>query len=184
MGLDMYLYRESYVKNWDFMGPEQQHEIVVKRGGKLRKDIQPTRITYIGEQVAYWRKANCIHRWFVDNCQDGVDDCRKAYVEREHLEELVRLCKQVLSAVETVDGTIRTGTTFYPGGKVEENTRPGRVVAQAGLADQLLPTQSGFFFGSTDYDEGYLEDLRITVEQLEPLLNDTEAADYYYQSSW
>ena len=28
-----------------------------------------------GKEVAYWRKSNQIHRWFVDNVQDGIDDC-------------------------------------------------------------------------------------------------------------
>jgi hypothetical protein len=53
-------------------------------------------------------------------------------------------------------------------------------------AEELLPTQSGFFFGSTDYDEGYKQDLEYTVERIEKILNDSalEKCEFYYQSSW
>lgn len=53
-------------------------------------------------------------------------------------------------------------------------------------AEELLPTQSGFFFGSTDYDEYYFSDLEDTVEQLENILNDVdfETEDIYYYEWW
>ena len=60
MGLDMYLHKKTYVKNWDHMKPEELHEITVKKGGKVRKDIKPDRINEVVEEVAYWRKANAI----------------------------------------------------------------------------------------------------------------------------
>lgn len=48
------------------------------------------------EEVAYWRKANEIHNWFVENVQDGEDDCQ---IHRElmasDLEELLVLCEEV-----------------------------------------------------------------------------------------
>jgi len=48
--------------------------------------------------LAYWRKANAIHRWFVDNVQGGVDDCGSYEVTREQLEDLIDLTKK---AIET-----------------------------------------------------------------------------------
>jgi len=53
-----------------------------------------------------------------------------------------------------------------------------------------LPTQSGFFFGSTEYDEWYEQDMKNTVEQLDRILSeipeDANPWDYefYYQASW
>ena len=39
------------------------------------------------EQVGYWRKANQIHNWFVENVQDGEDDCcYHNEVTKEYLE--------------------------------------------------------------------------------------------------
>ncbi|WP_349533742.1 hypothetical protein [Leuconostoc citreum] len=39
------------------------------------------------------------------------------------------------------------------------------------LAPYLMPTSDGFFFGSTDYDEDYFEELRDTLQYL---INDFE----------
>ncbi len=187
MGLDMYLTRKTYVQNWEHMKPEERHEITVLKGGVVRADIKPERVSYIIEEVAYWRKANQIHRWFVDHCQDGVDDCRNAYVSEKQLQELVDLCKQVLNSVELVDGSVHNGTSFTfdeEGPKQTELYEEGQIIAQPQIAESLLPAQPGFFFGSTDYDQYYINDLKNTVKMLEPLLADGSSGDYYYQSSW
>jgi len=42
--------------------------------------------------AVYWRKANAIHKWFVDNLADGVDDCRPLWVSTDHLKELFLTC--------------------------------------------------------------------------------------------
>ena len=33
MGLDMYLTKETYVKQWDHQTDEERHEVSVKKGG-------------------------------------------------------------------------------------------------------------------------------------------------------
>lgn len=50
----------------------------------------------------------------------------------------------------------------------------------------LLPTQSGFFFGSTEYDEWYFEDIKNTIETLTKVLEETDfdREMITYQSSW
>lgn len=183
MGLDMYLYKKTYVKNWDHYAPEERHEITVKLGGQVHPHIKPERIREITEQVAYWRKANAIHKWFVDNVQGGKDECQESYVAREQLAELVERCKEVLNSIETIEGQCHVGTMWTPDEGRQELFEPGQVIAQAELANKLLPTQDGFFFGSTDYDQYYLGDLQDTVAQLEPLLTE-EGGDFYYQASW
>ena len=152
MGLDMYLYKKNYIWSGEWVNPEAKQEVIVKTGGEVDKHIKPERVKYVVEEVAYWRKANSIHKWFVDNCQDGVDDCRNAYVDREKLEELLELCKQVK--------------------------------ADPDKAEELLPTQSGFFFGSTGYDEWYFEDINNTIEMLEGILSDETGDEFEYHSSW
>ena len=54
------------------------------------------------------------------------------------------------------------------------------------LAEDLLPTQCGFFFGSVEYDEYYFEDLEITIEQCKKIINehDFENNHLIYYSSW
>lgn len=157
MGLDMYLTKKTYVKNWSYMDKEERHSISVKLGGKARKDIKPSRISSIEESIITWRKANHIHKWFVDNVQNGEDDCKEYYVSRDSLIELADLCQDVI-----------------------ERNDPS-----------LLPTQSGFFFGSTDYDEYYFEECKITAKTIRDVLKEDSLkpenvykGDFYYSSSW
>jgi hypothetical protein len=51
-------------------------------------------------------------------------------------------------------------------------------------AKDLLPTQSGFFFGTTEYDEYYFHDVERTVELLENLLKEETEGSFYYHASW
>jgi hypothetical protein len=51
------------------------------------------------------------------------------------------------------------------------------------MAEELLPPQAGFFFGSTDIDEWYLEGLKHTIEICNLCL--ASDFDYFnYQASW
>ena len=60
-----------------------------------------------------------------------------------------------------------------------------RVDQDHSLADDILPTSEGFFFGDTDYQEWYYQDIKDTIPVLENLLSqDLEQWDFYYQSSW
>lgn len=153
MGLDMYLSRKTYVKQWEHKSPEKQYEVIVKQGGKIVESVDSKKITNIEEVVGYWRKANAIHQWFVNNVQNGEDECQESYVSKDELIELLDVCKKVK----------------------EDNS----------LAEKLLPTQSGFFFGGTEYDEWYFKNIDSTIEFLEPLVSDDfSSGDYYYQSSW
>jgi hypothetical protein len=53
------------------------------------------------------------------------------------------------------------------------------------LASELLPTVEGFFFGGTEYDESYFEDVNDTIEQLqEAIKNHDEDSYFQYSSSW
>jgi hypothetical protein len=67
----------------------------------------------------------------------------------------------------------------------ELQKRIAQVKADHSLAEELLPSQSGFFFGSTDYDEGYFKDLERTEEVLKRLLaHEDEDISYTYTANW
>ena len=156
MGLDMYLTKKTYVGgNYEFNKVAGDVKLNV-RGNDL--PVRLDRLTYVIEDVGYWRKANQIHKWFVDNVQGGVDDCSKYTVEVEKLKELLKICKKV---------------------KKDHS-----------LAEKLLPTQEGFFFGGTSYDEYYFYDIDTTIKILTPLLKELKAQPetifsyIEYQSSW
>jgi len=156
MGLDQYLYTNS--------------KKACKAANKAT-GAEPWRYQY-GTAI-YWRKANAIHQWFVENVQYGEDDCHIYEVDVDQLKELLAVCEEVL--------------------------------ADRSKAEELLPTQAGFFFGSLEYDEWYWDDVKQTaagiraiLENIEPLVvkefpvpawrekgdPDEWEVRFYYSSSW
>jgi hypothetical protein len=192
MGLDMYLTAKRYLGNWDHQRsaeeqPEKEaHKKVLAAIGLEGFRCEGAPSLQVEVTVAYWRKANQIHHWFVQNVCEGKDEAGDHYVERVKLEALVALCNRVLESVETVEGDISMGTTYHGDGRIEEHTKRGPVVAQKNIAAELLPTQAGFFFGSTDYDEYYLADLKDTIAQLRAVLDNKalDRCEFYYHASW
>lgn len=164
MGLDMYLEirREEYVSHYT------KSRTLKREYPKFLQDNFPNlppiqsvcRKTYF--EVGYWRKANAIHNWFVENCGGGEDTCQQMEVSLEKLEELLDVCK--------------------------------KVSADHKLAPVYLPTQDGFFFGSTTYDDWYFDKIEDTIKIIEPVIeflkniNDkcksNDWWDVVYQASW
>lgn len=180
MGLDMYLYKKTYVKNWNFMSKEEKHTITIKKGGKKVTTIKPERISEITEEVAYWRKFNALHNWFVQKLADGVDDCREIYVTPKDLKELLETLKEVKTALDKAGKKVVSVHTGWKNGKeIYEDME----VYDSTEVEKLLPTAEGFFFGGTEYDDYYYNDVCKTIELLEELLKEG-AGDFYYQASW
>lgn len=133
--------------------------VEIKIGDKPVK-IDFKKISSITENAGYWRKANHIHAWFVANVQKGVDDCGDYDVSQEQLEKLLSDCKAVLASK----------------GKKE-------------VAEEVMPTKGGFFFGGTDYDEYYYKDCEETIAIVEAILKEKTPEGYLpfdviYSSSW
>lgn len=106
-------------------------------------------------EVAYWRKDNAIHGWFIRNYANSVDDCSPVNIPREGIIELRNLCLTVLEANN------------------EE------------LAFELLPPTPGFFFGSYEIDQWYWEGIKETADKLTQIINESvEDAVFEYQASW
>ena len=141
---------------------------------------------HIIEEVGYLRKANAIHAWFVERVQDGIDDCHyHNEVTKEILEELLDICVKVYESCTMIVGAVHNGDSFI-NGEWTPNIEPGKVVIDPSVAEELLPTCSGFFFGSTSYDEYYVESIRETIEMINVILDTTDFDNemIYYVSSW
>lgn len=147
MGLDMSLMGEKHL--WAYIKNDEEN---IRKAIRQFIPNSPGEVTSLTTEAAYWRKANAIHKWFVDNVQDGVDECQRADISREQLSTLLNVCEDVLEHPEKGPG--------------------------------LLPTEEGFFFGSTEYGEYYVEYLKDTVRQLSAVLKSDENWNFYYQSSW
>ena len=159
MGLDMYL----YVK-------------------KKNKDLDVSNIAW-GEENAYWRKANQVHKYLCDNGEVIREDT-EYIVSKQVLVNLLEICKKIKEIAVMKKGPIENGKTLQ-GGKWVSNIEEGEYIENVGEIEALLPTQDGFFFGSTYYDKWYMEDIDLTIEQLEPIINnlkDDEETLYY--ASW
>jgi hypothetical protein len=154
MGLDMYLYASKYTSPAEWRPEDERkkfNDLLKAIDGEKFIDTDLPSIV-IDLKVGYWRKANQIHQWFVDNVQSGEDNCAEYYVDRDKLKELRDLCKLALK--------------------------------DKGKAEELLPTQSGFFFGSTEIDEWYWQDVNLTVEIINKCLEMPDTWTFKYQSSW
>lgn len=49
-------------------------------------------------------------------------------------------------------------------------SRCNQVLKEHSLAEELLPTMEGFFFGSTDYDENYFKDVKEVRDYIKKYL--------------
>jgi hypothetical protein len=107
--------------------------------------------------VAYWRKANAVHAWFVDHVQGGEDDCNTYPVSIDALRELRTACQRAAK--------------HYDAGELP-------------AAAEVLPPAAGFFFGSTEVDTWYRADLESTINQLDHILSVEVPARFHYQASW
>lgn len=155
MGLDMYLTKKTYVgANYEHRNVEANINITVD---KQPLNVNTKKVTCIEEEVMYWRKANAIHGWFVDNVQNGEDDCDSYELSRSKLQELLNACKQELAAKNNPE------------------------------AETALEPRAGFFFGGNEKDEWFYDSIKDTIETLSKELDsndENQEVEYFYQSSW
>ena len=61
-----------------------------------------------------------------------------------------------------------------------------KIYNRKGSPEELMPTQSGFFFGSIEYDEYYYQDVADSIDIIKTVLEETDfsKASIYYSSSW
>ena len=162
MGLDMWLKAKVYVggRHSNIESGYIEFEHRYSKEGKIRLPTQ--NLMYVEYDIGYWRKANQIHKWFVDNVQGGEDNCKQYEVSKEQLLELKKICLDILHNKDDKEGAL-----------------------------EVLPPCAGFFFGATNTEseefwQYYFEDLENTVKILDTALQYIELynADIYYDSSW
>lgn len=183
MGLDMYLRKRIYIgAHYEHRNVKGTIELTESEEDKPIQ-INVNKVSEIIEEVAYWRKANHIHKWFVDNVQKGEDNCGEYYVSKENLQKLYDDCLEVRLSTTTEEGVIKNGENLKDGVWMP-NFENGKVLKDSTKAEELLPTTSGFFFGGTDYDEYYMQDVEYTLGVLKELLEQDYNGSIYYSSSW
>lgn len=177
MGLDMTLHATKYVRGTDWTRnadgtysdwDNADYDTAIGSIGLDRSDINVNMPSVnIEIKVAEWRKANAIHQWFVDNVQGGEDNCRDYYVSRDDLEELLATLGKALEIRKHQDDDMVDPTADE-------------------TIEDILPTAEGFFFGSTEYDDYYWQEVEQTYELINNLLTNPKFGgfDFNYSSSW
>jgi len=168
MGLDMYLRARKYVSDYSYQEGKERDEFegILSAIGLDRDDIAvETPSAYVEVGVGYWRKANHIHNWFVENLANGEDDCKPVYVNRKDLVELYNLVNDVMKV------------------KDRQEANPDEALPSP---EDLLPTTEGFFFGDTEYDDWYWMQTEYTRDRLKVILENPKFEDYdfEYRASW
>ena len=104
---------------------------------------------YYGHHVGYFRKVNCVYRYFEGKLTDET-----AWVTKEDCEDIINRCTAVLKTPS--------------------------------LASELMPTQSGCFFGSTEYDKYYFDDLKDVRKQFKSFIKYFKTDDdlVFIHMSW
>jgi hypothetical protein len=73
------------------------------------------------QEFGYWRKANAIHAWMVDNLQNGVDECQDVDFPLEKIVILYNLCKKVLKDPEKNCHLLPTRGGFFFGSELVDD---------------------------------------------------------------
>ena len=149
MGLDMFLNRKRYSHTNE-------------KGNRV----------YSEEEVGYWRKANQIHNYIVEHFANGEDNCQPIGLDLKDLENLLDVCEKVRKSITLVDGKLVQSYTFNAQGEKEYHYIDGKVIKDTSICEELLPTCSGFFFGNTDYNEWYVQDIDYTIDLLKKLIKE------------
>jgi hypothetical protein len=119
MGLDMYLNAKRFMSKNFNRGDDILQERVSDCFPELAHikshfgDSSPVR--EVKADVGYWRKANAVHDWFVNNVQDGEDDCGYYAVSRTQLADLKTICETVLANRERAGELLPTAPGFFFG---------------------------------------------------------------------
>ena len=96
MGLDMNL-ETDYLVDWT-KNEEMKKLLQIP---DVFKDVH---FFTVRVSLIWWRKAYYIHRWFIRNVQNGVDDMQSHEVSRKQLQELLDQCRKWLVEVPIVCG--------------------------------------------------------------------------------
>jgi hypothetical protein len=136
-------------------------------------------------EVMYWRKANHIHGWF-ERKLNGIDNQRQHAITYDALEDLLMDCIRVKDSL-IAGGTIMKDTVIEKGiknGEPYQKVEPRPHFKNTVVALELLPPTQGFFFGSDNIDEYYLQDIEETIEKLSTVLSTKEKGERFYYYAW
>lgn len=144
-------------------------------------------IRYNGEEVIYMRKENAIRKWFADNLEN-FEDNGLTNVPKEKFEGIVEAMGSVIieggihdfymryaNCLETNDNDMYHELVDDIQKFVEDGGEKYEQFCNA--ANKYLPSQSGFFFGSTDYNFSYIRGVCLYYYKFDEFLNEMNESE-------
>lgn len=139
MGLDMYLRGKRYLSQYDDQDKPVSDELTKKFfTPTFDDDALAFRVQEIVAELGYWRKANAIHRWFVDNVQDGEDDCGDYFVSQEKVAELRDICNKIIEDKTLAIELLPPQGGFFFGSTVVDEWYMQSIVYTRDLMNKIL----------------------------------------------
>lgn len=184
--------KETMVYDWYWKAVSEE-----KSNKEILDEVKHLKKAFYPHEDVYFRKANFVYRFFQPYLV--TEEC---IVTKDMVEELLAKTDKVIAAAQA-DGVITPNGEvdkrfFYSNNfgyldknaaelerkrVAEENENMPREWTK--VAEAELPTTSGFFFGSTEYDVYYLEDILSCKQQFEKLLADWKDDEVVYNiMSW
>ena len=188
MGLDMYLYGTKTFSAYD----RQIDDEPVTRTTEFQSLLIETNFenapiddtlwsSYtVDYPLAYWCKTNAIQNWFVQNVQNGADDCGKYYVSAEQLAQLSSRVNNTLNDPDKASIYLPTTSGCFFGGLEYDDWYFDKLKYTQERLDSIL------LYQSVAISE---EDTRFTQKSLNTnvvLLPSkySKFDGFYYSSSW
>ncbi|HGS8723751.1 TPA: hypothetical protein ACMUBK_002558 [Enterococcus faecalis] len=107
------------------------------------------------QAIGYWRKANQIRAFFASYAPEQSDINIEMLIVNEEM--LLELKQRIMLCL------------------TERNEQ---------TSSELLPTSQGFFFGSTEYDDWYYQDLEISLPIIEKALTAIKDNKLVFYHEW
>ena len=188
MGLDMYLYGTKTFYAYDKqIGNEPVTRTTEFQSLLIETNFENAPIddtlwsSYtVDYPLAYWCKTNAIHNWFVQNVQNGVDDCDRYYVSAEQLVQLSDLVNNALERPDIAGTYLPTVSGCFFGGLEYDDWYFNKLRYTKKRLDSILSYQS---VALADEDRRILHKRLETNVVLMPSKNSTFDG-FYYSSSW
>lgn len=179
--------KEKMVYEWYYenITTDKTNDEILDIVKKLKKQYYP-------QEDVYFRKANFVYSFFQPYLVD--EEC---IVTKDMVNELLEKCNEVIVAAKEdkiiSDDDEIDSKYFYRRDYLQltdkerekEDKRVKKINADmptnwVDIAENTLPTQAGFFFGSTEYNIGYLEHILSCKKQFTKLLADWKDDEVVY----
>lgn len=166
MGLDMYLYANKYDSKSTYNYDEEKKD-------KVSKTFYPRALNKLARkhadynflskdtfyQIGYWRKFNALHGFIVEHYADCEDNCRKIYLSKDDIKEILNTLKEVKANPNNAMDIMPPTSGFFFGSQDIDD----------------------WFIKDVEYSVELFEDVLEMLEKNDKRKNYYEI---YYQASW